>query len=142
MGIYSQESIKMSSSLKFVGAALLLASTQVYAGPAEDAFTTEVLECAAYYQISSEAIKSMDAPQMQAVGERLAQSAVTAMDLAKKYHTVNQVEEQLAKVREAQIQSMAGSSSLANLMAKYKDECKLLIDEPQKRLDYWFMATM
>jgi hypothetical protein len=132
----------MSSYLKLVGAALLLASAKAYAGPAEDAFTQEVLDCAAYYQISAEAIKAMDAPQMQTVAERLAQSAVAAIELAKQYQTVNQVEQQLAKIREAQIQSMAGSASLANLMAKYKDECKQLLAEPQKRLDYWFMATM
>ncbi|PIW59276.1 hypothetical protein [Shewanella sp. CG12_big_fil_rev_8_21_14_0_65_47_15] len=120
----------------------LSASSTVWADEAEKAFTQEAIECAAYYQVSSEAISAMNAPQMQAVGERLKSSKVEAENLAKKYQTETEVTQAVADAKARQIESLGGSSNLGALMGKYKEECKNLLADPQKRLDYWTMATM
>ncbi|WP_246028487.1 hypothetical protein [Shewanella atlantica] len=112
------------------------------ASEAEIAFNGEVLECASYYQISSDAISNMNAPQMKAVGERLLQSSLDAIALAEKYQSKEQVADTLSSVKEKQLASLPNSKSLGGLMGKYKDRCKSLLAEPQKRLDYWTMATM
>ncbi|MBT1442927.1 hypothetical protein KJI95_00090 [Shewanella sp. JM162201] len=117
-------------------------STQVLADEAEKALAGELLDCTAYYQISSEAIAAMNAPQMQAVGERLKQSAADSLALAGKYYGEGDLDAALKAARDKQIASMAGSSSLGNLMAKYKESCKTLTANPQARLEYWQMATM
>ncbi|WP_297892618.1 hypothetical protein [Shewanella sp.] len=120
----------------------LSASTAVWADEAEKAFSQEAIECAAYYQVSSEAISAMNAPQMQAVGERLKSSKIEAENLAKKYQTETEVTQAVADAKARQIESLGGSSNLGALMGKYKEECKNLLADPQKRLDYWTMATM
>ncbi|SUI58823.1 Uncharacterised protein [Shewanella putrefaciens] len=125
-----------------IGGLALSASSAVLAGEAEKAFSNEVVECAAYYQISSEAIAAMNAPQMQAVGERLKNSKVEAEDLAKQYRPEAEVIQAIADAKARQIQSLGGSSNLGALMGKYKDGCQTILAEPQKRLDYWIMATM
>lgn len=125
-----------------LGGLVLGASTATWAGEAEKAFSKELIECAAYYQISSEAIGAMNAPQMQAVGERLKSSKVEAENLAKKYNSEAEVTQAVADAKARQIKSLGGSSSLGALMGQYKEQCKTLLDEPQKRLDYWTMATM
>lgn len=112
------------------------------ASEAEIAFNNEVLECASYYQISSDAISQMNAPQMKVVGERLSQSSLDAIALAEKYQSKEQVAETLSSVKEKQLASLPNSKSLGGLMGKYKDRCKSLLADPQKRLDYWTMATM
>ncbi|MCL1090486.1 hypothetical protein L2744_12950 [Shewanella profunda] len=125
-----------------IGGLALSASTAVLAGEAEKAFSNEVIECAAYYQISSEAIGAMNAPQMQAVGERLKNSKIQAENLAKQYSSEAEVTQAIADAKARQIQSLGGSSNLGPLMGKYKNECQTILAEPQKRLDYWIMATM
>ncbi|WP_258405675.1 hypothetical protein [Shewanella zhangzhouensis] len=117
-------------------------SLPALAGEAEKALAGELLECAAYYQISSEAIAAMNAPQMQAVGERLKASADESLALAGKYYGEGDLDAALKDTRDRQIASMAGSSSLGNLMAKYKESCKTLLANPNARLEYWQMATM
>jgi len=109
---------------------------------AEKAFTDELIECAAYYQISSKAISAMNAPQMKAVGDRLERSAIDAVAIAGKYRAPEQVAKDVIATQQQQIASLAGSNNLGPLMSKYKDFCKSMVTEPQKRLDYWTMATM
>ncbi|QIR14107.1 hypothetical protein [Shewanella aestuarii] len=109
---------------------------------AQKAFTDEVIQCAAYYQISADAIAGMNAPQMQSVSERLKISAVDAITLAEKYRSSEQVQQDLATEKQKQIDSLGGSSSLGVLIKKYKELCKTVVYNPQKRLDYWSMATM
>ncbi|WP_375335718.1 hypothetical protein [Shewanella sp. VB17] len=109
---------------------------------AELAFNHEVLECASYYQISSNAIASMNVPQMKAVGDRLLVSAEQAVGLAEQYQNKNQVSSTLAAIKDKQLSSLPSDKSLASLMGKYKVTCQSLLAEPQKRLDYWIMATM
>ena len=125
-----------------LGGLVLSASTVVWADEAEKAFSKEAIECAAYYQISSEAIGAMNAPQMQAVGERLKSSKIESENLAKKYSSEAEVTQAVAAAKARQIESLGGSSNLGALMGKYKEECKNLLADPQKRLDYWTMATM
>ncbi|GIU25273.1 hypothetical protein TUM4637_10440 [Shewanella hafniensis] len=125
-----------------LGGLVLSASTVVWADEAEKAFSKEAIECAAYYQISSEAIGAMNAPQMQAVGERLKSSKIESENLAKKYSSEAEVTQAVADAKARQIESLGGSSNLGALMGKYKEECKNLLADPQKRLDYWTMATM
>ncbi|MEM6191196.1 hypothetical protein [Shewanella scandinavica] len=125
-----------------LGGLVLSASTAVWADEAKKAFSKEAIECAAYYQISSEAIGAMNAPQMQAVGERLKSSKIESENLAKKYSSEAEVTQAVADAKARQIESLGGSSNLGALMGKYKEECKNLLADPQKRLDYWTMATM
>nr|WP_179024442.1 hypothetical protein [Shewanella sp. Scap07] len=123
----------------------VMSSTAVQAKQASDAevaFNKEVLECAAYYEIASDAIANMNAPQMAAVGERLKQSSQQAVTLAKQYQAEADVEKVLASQKQAQLDSLPNNKALGRLMGKYKEPCKSLLAEPQKRLDYWIMATM
>ncbi|MGL4615728.1 MAG: hypothetical protein ACRCVV_17915 [Shewanella sp.] len=117
-------------------------TTGVAASEAEKAFSQELIECAAYYQISSDAIAGMNAPQMQVVGERLKTAKIEAENLAKKYQPQAEVTAAIADAKASQLQSLGGSSNLGPLMGKYKDQCQSLLADPQKRLDYWIMATM
>ena len=134
----------MSINKKWILAASLLCLSQGVNAQdaAEKAFTDEVIQCAAYYQIASEAIGAMNAPQMQAVGERLKVSAVDATTLAEKYRPAAQVTTDIATVKNKQIAQLGGSTNLGALMGQYKDLCKTVVYEPQKRIDYWTMATM
>ncbi|NMH64264.1 hypothetical protein [Shewanella salipaludis] len=125
-----------------LGISALLSLSVQAANEAEIAFSNELIECAAYYQISSEAIAAMNAPQMQAVGERLKTSAADAVALASQYRPAAVVTQAVADAKAKQIQTLAGSSSLASLMGQYKDRCKTVLGNPEKRLDYWSMATM
>ena len=102
-----------------LGGLVLGASTAAWAGEAEKAFSKELIECAAYYQISSEAIGAMNAPQMQAVCERLKSSKVEAENLAKKYNSEAEVTQAVADAKARQIKSLGGSSSLGALMGQY-----------------------
>ncbi|MCL2916641.1 hypothetical protein [Shewanella litorisediminis] len=136
-------SVRVIFSRLFVSLSLAATlSVPALADNAEKALAGELLECAAYYQISSEAITAMNAPQMQAVGERLKASADESLTLAGKYYGDGDLDAALKETRDRQIASMAGSSSLGNLMAKYKESCKTLLADPNARLEYWQMATM
>ncbi|MCL1042455.1 hypothetical protein L2712_12485 [Shewanella marisflavi] len=109
---------------------------------AELAFNKEALECAAYYQIASETIAGMNAPQMKPVGERLKKSGEDAVILAKKYQAADQVEQQLETTVAKQRASLPSNNNLGSLMGRYKGPCQKLMANPQERLDYWIMATM
>ncbi|QDE30968.1 MULTISPECIES: hypothetical protein [Shewanella] len=126
----------------FTVSAMCVSITAQAESAAEKAFTDELLECAAYYQISSEAIGAMNAPQMKAVGERLKTSAVDAVKIAGKYRDPAQVDKDVVTAKQKQIAQLGGSNNLGGLMSKYKDSCKSIVTDPQKRLDYWTMATM
>ena len=138
------EGLIMNKLTKSVLAGLVMCiSTASFAeDKAEKAFTDEVIQCAAYYQISSEAIKAMNAPQMKDVSERLVASADLTAKLATKYRDEAQVTLDVAAEKDRQVASLAEASNLGALMEKYKDSCKNVVMDPQKRLDYWIMATM
>lgn len=131
---------KKKLAVMVLGASTL--SFNSFAGEAEEAFTKELAECAAYYQIASDAISAMNAPQMQAVGERLKQSGQQAVEIASKYQTEAQVSAAVSQALEQHKASMPNSKALGPLMGKYKEKCKTIIAQPEKRLDYWTMATM
>jgi hypothetical protein len=112
------------------------------ASDAEIAFNKELLQCAAYYQIASDAIANMNAPQMQAVGDRLKKSAEDAIMLAKQYQSDADVETLLKQSIAEQEASLPSNKNLGALMGRYKGPCQSLLADPQQRLDYWIMATM
>ncbi|WP_247663187.1 MULTISPECIES: hypothetical protein [Shewanella] len=124
-------------------AVLMTASFQASAqDKAEAAFSNELVQCAAYYEIASGVIMGMDAPQMQAVGSRLKTSGEEAEKLAGQYMAADAVTTAVAEAKEQQIASLGGSSGLGPLMGKYKDLCKKVVLDPQSRLEYWAMVTM
>ena len=91
-----------------LAAATLMVSliTPVFADEAKQALANELLECTAYYQIASEALASLNAPQMAAVGEKLKLSATQAQALAGQYMPVQALPDALAQVRQKQILTM------------------------------------
>ncbi|GGI84542.1 hypothetical protein [Shewanella gelidii] len=113
-----------------------------YANEAEQSFVKELASCAAYYEIASTAIASMNAPQMQVVGKRLQKSGIQATEIASQYSEKAQVQKVVAAEKLKQEQALNGSSNLGVLMRQYKEPCKQILAEPQKRLDYWVMVTM
>ncbi|MEI6860361.1 MAG: hypothetical protein V5788_11485 [Shewanella sp.] len=119
-------------------------SPSVSAAPseAEIIFNQEIIECASYYQISSDAIAAMNVPQMQAVAERLRNTSVIAITIAEKYQAKEDVADVLSNVLQEQRTALPDNKNLGSLMGQYKDSCKKLLIDPQKRLDYWIMATM
>lgn len=136
---------RIKKSLITVLICLFLSSSAVAVlspSEAELAFNNEVLECASYYQISSHAIANMNVPQMQTVGDRLLSSSKQAVALAEQYQNKTVVSSTLSAIKNKQLSSLPNNKSLAALMGKYKVACRSLLAAPQKRLDYWIMATM
>ncbi|GIU07786.1 MULTISPECIES: hypothetical protein [unclassified Shewanella] len=131
---------KMNLALLVLGASTLSFNSQ--AGEAEDAFVGELADCAAYYHIASDAISAMDAPQMAAVVDRLTLSGEQATQLAKQYQTEEQVSAAIVAAAKKHKSSMPNAKSLGPLMGKYKETCKSILAQPEKRLDYWTMVTM
>ncbi|MCL1039716.1 hypothetical protein L2750_21655 [Shewanella submarina] len=122
--------------------AAVFCSPIAMAGEAEQAFTGELMDCAAYYQIASEAIAAVDSPQMAAVSSRLKSQATEAQNLAGQYLGAEALAEALEQARQNKIMTMKDASDLRGLMATYKDKCKAIMADPKARLDYWIMATM
>lgn len=109
---------------------------------AEKAFADEVVQCAAYYDISSQVIGSMNAPQMKPVGERLKQSAEDAKKLAAQYMAQEKVAGTIEQAKEQQMAKLSAGANLGVLMRQYKELCKQVVYSPEQRLEYWAMATM
>ncbi|MDF0533532.1 hypothetical protein KDN34_06860 [Shewanella yunxiaonensis] len=116
-------------------------SSSALAGEAEQAFTSELHQCAAYYQLGSQMVAAMNAPQMAAVGERLKNNAKEAEQLAAKYESEDAAQQAITKATEEMMQS-TGGKGMGALMQRYKDKCQDILNDPQKRLDYWVMAKM
>ena len=131
---------KVNLAICVVSASLL--SFNSFAGEAEDAFVGELADCAAYYHIASDAISAMNAPQMATVVDRLKVSGEQAEQLAKQYHTEDQVSAAIVAATEKHRATMPNSKSLGPLMGKYKETCQSIIAQPDKRLDYWTMTAM
>lgn len=119
-----------------------LISPVAIAETAEKAFATELLDCAAYYQIASEAIAAVNSPQMAAVSSRLKSQGAEAESLAGKYLTADELPAAMEQARQNKIMTMKDASDLRGLMATYKDKCKAILADPGARLDYWVMAKM
>ncbi len=132
---------RIFSTLIFTSSALV-SSSSFAASEAEIAFNKEVLECAAYYQIASDAIANMNAPQMAAVGDRLKKSGQDAITLAKNYQSEEEVNNLLTQTLAAHEADLPDNKNLGGLMRRYKEPCQNLLANPQQRMDYWIMATM
>lgn len=131
---------KINFVTMILGASVLSFNSQ--AGEAEEAFVSELADCAAYYHIASDAIAAMDAPQMAAVAQRLKLSGEQTKALAKQFQTEEQVSTAITLAAEKHRATMPNAKSLGPLMGKYKETCKSILAEPEQRLDYWTMVTM
>lgn len=109
---------------------------------AEQAFTKELIECAAYYQIAHDALSAMNAPQMATVAERLQESKKISMTLAENYQSIDMVNKAVADAANKQMASLPANKTLSSLMQRYKDVCQEAVTAPEKRLDYWIMSTI
>ncbi|MGI2261259.1 hypothetical protein [Shewanella sp. GXUN23E] len=127
---------------KYVLVAIGLVSQAAMADEAERAFATELLDCSAYYQIASEAVASMNSPQMASVASRLSSQAEESKALAATYLPADELIQALDAARQKQILSMKDAKDLAGLMATHKEQCKSILADPKARLEYWAMATM
>ncbi|SDJ11753.1 hypothetical protein SAMN04488540_10552 [Ferrimonas sediminum] len=103
------------------------ATATVKLAPEDQALHDQLVQCAAYYQIASEAIAGMNAPQMKAVGERLAQSAATAESRISALSGEQQASARIASAKQAQLASLPSASSLGPLMGRYKQPCQSLL---------------
>lgn len=119
-------------------------SAPVYADAkfAKIEFSKELISCATYYQISSEALVSMSSPQMQEVGKKLKLSASVLVYLARKLRPEMDFLPQLDEAREEQIGLMMHTKSLNGLRGKYQSLCQDILENPGKRFNYWMMATI
>lgn len=124
-----------------LGTAMLCLSTAALAGEAEQAFSSELYQCAAYYDIGSQMVAAMNAPQMASVGDRLKGSAQQATDLAGKYDTQEAVTQGIEQAKEKMMAATAGQG-MGGLMKQYKDSCQQILANPEQRLNYWIMAKM
>ncbi|KFZ38744.1 hypothetical protein HR45_04840 [Shewanella mangrovi] len=125
----------------WLGAPVLLVSINASAGEAENAFADELHQCAAYYELGSQMVAAMNAPQMAAVGERLQKSASEAQQLADKYEAKEVAASAIEKAKE-QMMASTGGQGMGALMRQYKDKCQQILSNPQERLNYWIMAKM
>ncbi|WP_298769615.1 hypothetical protein [uncultured Shewanella sp.] len=116
--------------------------TNVYADEADVAFSKELSECSAYYDIASSTLKKMNVPQMQNIADKLAGSKDAALKMAEKYQTPNKVKQQINEAKKQQLALLPNDKSLMNLMEKYRQPCQSYLTQPEKRLAYWQMATM
>lgn len=129
----------MNSRGILLGATALLLSVNANAGEAETAFTDELHQCAAYYDIGAQTVTAMDAPQMAAVGERLQQQGKQAAAIASKYES--NTAEAVEKTKET-LMASTGGQGMGALMKRYKDKCQEILANPEQRLNYWIMAKM
>ncbi|WP_299497268.1 hypothetical protein [uncultured Shewanella sp.] len=116
--------------------------TSAYADDAEAAFSKELSECSAYYDITSSTLSKMDVPQMQNIAEKLSRSKTASLALAEKYQTPDKVAQQIVEAKKQQLALLPNDKSLMTLMEKYRQPCQVYLTEPEKRLAYWQMATM
>ncbi|BDM64753.1 hypothetical protein NFHSH190041_22050 [Shewanella sp. NFH-SH190041] len=124
----------------------ILATTSAFAKSggktAEQGLTRELMDCAAYYQIASEAVAAANVPQMQNVAQKLAGQSQQAQTLAAKYSQDADLAEELKQAQARQVMTMKDARDLRGLMARYQTSCKQVLADPQQRLQYWIMATM
>ncbi|SHG76832.1 hypothetical protein [Ferrimonas marina] len=87
-----------------------------------------LLECAAYYELSTETINRMQVPQMMPVAGRLAQSAAKARELLRGTMSETEVNEAIAQAKDQQLASLPDPNSLRPLMAQYQEPCKAALN--------------
>ena len=117
-------------------------ATSAYADEADIAFSKELSECSAYYDIAASTLSKMNVPQMQNIAEKLSRSKTAAFALAEKYQTVDKVQQQVEAAKKQQMALLPDDKSLMGLMEKYRQPCQSYLAQPEDRLNYWQMATM
>lgn len=104
---------------------------------AEQNLQQESVECAAYYQLASEAMAKMNAPQMQMVAKRMKSSEAIAKNVAGEYFESEQVTSLISHARDQHLDLVPGPDALGPLMERYKSSCSSLIKSPEQRLEFW-----
>ncbi|WP_133407416.1 hypothetical protein [Parashewanella tropica] len=129
--------MRILKSLFLIG---LLLPTIGFAKSPQSQLVNELVQCAAYYQISSNILSDMNAPRMKGVAEKLKTQYKASMDLANKYdeHAIDKFDVAKATL----LSVLPNKQNLSELMAAYKDKCPMIISDPEKRLSYWQMADM
>ncbi|WP_133309566.1 hypothetical protein [Parashewanella spongiae] len=100
----------------------------------------EVIQCASYYKISSDALIAMNAPQMKGIADKLKLSHQKSLELALKYD--KSATSKFAEIENQQIAEMKASSGLRELMNQYRTKCQQILAAPDERLKYWQMVEM
>lgn len=119
---------------------VLFQSSFTFAGSAEDKFLDEIIHCASYYKISSDALTAMSAPQMKGIADKLKLSHQKSLELALKYD--QSAASKVAVIEKKQILEMKASSGLRELMTQYRNKCQQILAAPDERLKYWQMVEM
>ncbi|MCL1123663.1 hypothetical protein [Shewanella surugensis] len=133
--------MRLTLSVVLVGI-LGSAMSSSYADEADIAFSKELSECSAYYDIASSTLSKMNVPQMQNIAEKLSRSKIAAFTLAEKYQTAEKVQQQVEAAKKQQMALLPDDKSLMGLMEKYRQSCQSYLTQPEQRLSYWQMATM
>ncbi|WP_299011435.1 hypothetical protein [uncultured Shewanella sp.] len=116
--------------------------TSAHADEADVAFSKELSECSAYYDIASSTLKEMNVPQMQNIADKLFKSKEASLKMAEKYQTPEKVKQQIDEAKKQQLALLPNDKSLMSLMEQYRQPCQSYLAQPEKRLAYWQMATM
>ena len=123
------------SILSFLLAASLQESSASDEETARNNLASELVECAAYYDIAAEGIRRTGNLEGAAVSEKAAQ---TALEIARQYSRDEVVLARYKLAMEGHIKTIDGNySNLSLLIVKYKDICKQALETPQDRLNYW-----
>lgn len=102
---------------------------------AKNNFASELVECAAYYDIGAEGIRRTGNLDYAAASEK---AAKTALGIARQYSRDDVVLARYKLAMEGHIKTIDGNySNLSLLIVKYKDICKQAIETTQDRLNYW-----
>jgi hypothetical protein len=98
-------------------------------------FAEELVGCAAYYYLSEEALNRSGEPETAAQSKAAGDVALETARLFRKDEVIKawlqlHLEEQLALIDR-------DYGNFAILINKYGKECKIIIENPGHRLDYW-----
>jgi len=102
---------------------------------ARNNFASELVECAAYFDICAEGIRRTGNLEGAVKAEAAAKSA---LDIARIYSRDDVVLARYKLAMEHQIKTIDGNyANLSLLIVKYKDICKQALETPEVRLNYW-----
>jgi len=102
---------------------------------AENNYSHELVDCAAYYDIGAEGARRTGHNNEAIV---IKKGSDRALDIARKYSRDDVISARYNMAIEDHIKLIDGNySNLSLLIVKYKDICKKAIEDPNGRLNYW-----
>lgn len=117
---------------------IALASQKIWASDEENArnnFASELVECAAYYDIGAEGIRKTGDLEGATASEKVAK---TALDIAQQYSSEKVVLARYPLALDGHVKTIDGNySNLSLLIVKYGEICKQALEFPHDRLNYW-----